>query len=583
MAVSRTRSLVHQRAEAADPGPEPGNRPGLQRLRPGPQRLRPGLQRLQPGLQRLRRRPRSAKRRAGRIATGALATICALVAGLASAPHSAAAPGQAVDPAAEMRNLLTWAETTNALIGKLGSDFVPGLLAATRDYQLERLDAVHRDPERQPNPNNCTLVVSCPVNPERTPDKWRAQGGQVEPVLFTSRSGGTLSGHIWAMGEGGRRRPGVIITPGSIWGFEQAYWYLAQDLARAGYLVLSYDPSGQGMSDQFGEAPDQLEQAFGGMPLLGLFGPQSVTGALLNGTHWPVGDGLGLGGNGLPFYDTQIDALNFLLSTPEQPYSPVPSRSTGTSHAAKQERRAAAGLIAAHNPMSALLDPERIGVTGHSYGAIAASWNSQADPRIGAAVGLDSACVPGPPLDEAVAFMTAPVNNIAGVHLPVPLYGFSDRCFGQPNGPVPALNTPLLHVTGDYLTTPAPYVRQPDRQAKSGVSLSFSQAGVDSGAVIIRGGNHFDASDATGILPASLRGIDMGSWFVTAWFDKYLKHDPAADDRLINPPWRNDPPTGAVDPSGDPNLFSYHYASRLDLTLEDGTRYRCEDLRAGCP
>ncbi|QIS02805.1 hypothetical protein F5X71_11135 [Nocardia brasiliensis] len=46
---------------------------------------------------------------------------------------------------------------------------------------------------------------------------------------------------------------------------------------------------------------------------------------------------------------------------------------------------------------------------------------------------------------------------------------------------------------------------------------------------------------------------------------------------------RDDPQTGRVDPSGDPNLFSCHCASRIDMTLEDGTHYRCEDLRAGCP
>lgn len=36
-------------------------------------------------------------------------------------------------------------------------------------------------------------------------------------------------------------------------------------------------------------------------------------------------------------------------------------------------------------------------------------------------------------------------------------------------------------------------------------------------------------------------------------------------------------------PAGDGNAFSYHYRSRLDISRNDGTRVRCEDLRAGCP
>ncbi len=498
-------------------------------------------------------------------------------------PTAGGDPGPWVDPAAEARNLLIWGETTDALVRGLGPDYVNGLVAATADYQGRRLSALRADPERRPDPNSCTLVLSCPIDPAVTVERWRAGGELVEPVLFTSRSGATLSGHVWATREGPARRPGVVFSNGSILAFEQAHWFIAQALARAGYVVITYDPQGEGMSDQLGEAPDELEDAFAGIPFLGLAGPQSVTGAMLNGTHRPAGDGLGLGGNGLGFYDGQIDALDYFLSTPDQPFEPRPSRTTATGHAAKQQRRVIEGRDSAYNPLWEMLDPNRIGLSGHSYGAIAASWNAQADPRVSAVVALDALCLPGPPLDEMVAFATAPVNNVGGA-LQIPAgYGFPDHCFGSPDEPAPAITKPGLSVTGDYVVAPAPYVLAPDPSAKSRASLAYSQAGVDSAAIIMRGGDHFDGADSVELLPSSLRGRDMITWYTTAWFDKYLAHDPSADDRLIDPPWRADAGTAAVDPSRDPNAYSYHYRSRTDITLVDGARHDCEDLRRGCP
>src|SRR4029079_18323060 len=111
--------------------------------------------------------------------------------------------------------------------------------------------------------------------------------------------------------------------------------------AKAGYIVLTYDVQGQGRSDTFGEDPDRQE----GVPSQ----------------------------QGQPFYDGTEDALDFLLSTPSNPYNPRPScgnanGDTGTDHSPKQERRVAAGLNAAFNPMHDLIDPSRIGIAGHSLG-----------------------------------------------------------------------------------------------------------------------------------------------------------------------------------------------------------------------
>ena len=218
-------------------------------------------------------------------------------------------------------------------------------------------------------------------------------------MLFTARTGATLSGHVWATAKGPAKRPGVFVINGSIVGYDEAYWYLAQALARDGFTVLTFDAQGEGMSDQRGEAPDENEGAFAGTPFT----------ELLKGKP-------GLGGSGPAFYDGGADALRFFLSTPKHPYEPVPSRGTGTSHAAKQKRRVKAGLDSDFNPLWKLLDRRHVGVTGHSYGAQAASWLVQKKRRLDAAVALDSLCAPVSPSPDELASLTGyPGNEAAGI------------------------------------------------------------------------------------------------------------------------------------------------------------------------
>src|ERR671935_677275 len=118
---------------------------------------------------------------------------------------------------------------------------------------------------------------------------WQARGyGIVQPVLFTARNGATLSGHVWATRAGPAKRPGVVITNGSVQADEQMYWYAAQALAKAGYVVLTFDPQGQGQSDLRGEGDDRLE----GVP--------AQT-------------------DGRPFFDGTEDPIDFFLSDAKHP------------------------------------------------------------------------------------------------------------------------------------------------------------------------------------------------------------------------------------------------------------------------
>ncbi len=488
-------------------------------------------------------------RRQGPILTLMACALGFLGAALAATPAGAA---MLVNPVTEAQNLLVSQEREAQFDSP---SMLAQVAAATSAYQKQRLAVTVSDPGREPDPNSCTTVVACTVDPRL--EHWAAHGGIVDPVLFTARSGATLSGHVWATKAGPAHRPAILIINGSVIGYEQGYWYAAQALARDGYVVLTFDVQGEGMSDQFGAAPDQQEGAYAGTPVLD---PQ-------------------LGGSGLPFYDGGEDALNFLLSTPTHPYVPVPSRTTGTSHAGEQAARVKAGLDPAYDPLWSLISRAEIGVAGHSYGAEAASWLGQSDPRIRAVVAWDNLCVPiWPSPTEVVALAQAPQNL-----QPLGLFGLPTDCFGAPAGPSPQLHAPALGLSSDYLLTPEPYTIVPDPDLKELGSLAYTKADVDTGEIVIRGGTHYEFGDVpTGAIPAGRRGIDLVTWYTLAWFDRYLKDEASADARLLTTRWRDDEIGGSVDPSHDPNLFSYHYRSRLDIHLIGGGTFDCEELRAGC-
>jgi dienelactone hydrolase len=361
---------------------------------------------------------------------------------------------------------------------------------------------------------------------------WEAKGyGIVKKVLFTARSGATISGRVWATRAGPAKRPGIVITNGSVQAPERLYWFAAQTLAKAGYVVLTSDPQGQGQSDERGEAPDENE----GSPA------QS---------------------DGRPFFDGTQDALEFFLSTPKNVYKPRPSCDSGTSHAPKQNRRVASGLNAAYNPLWQLLNPKKIGLAGHSFGAAGVSFVGQKDPRVSAIVAWDNLGRPA---------------TTGGLSVkPCP--------FDPASHEEAQITKPALGMSADYGLTPQPNTSDPDPLAKSRQSLAYSQAGVDTGELIIRGGTHYEFSFIPNVaFGGTLRGADMVAWYTAAWFDKYVKGDSSADRRLLTNRWRSDSLEAAIDPNHDGNMFSFYYPSRLDIGLARGGRFGCEDLRSSCP
>jgi dienelactone hydrolase len=441
----------------------------------------------------------------------------------------------------------TAAETSNfAKVGErmqyvtLTPEFQTRLIAANADNLATAAQIPINDPERNFAGNICANGGNECAGDVRFYDWPEAGFGIREPVLFTARNGSTISGHVWATGPGPAQRPAIVITTGSVQAPERLYWGTAATLAKHGYVVLTYDTQGQGRSDTFGAGVDQ----FDGVPSQ----------------------------EGRPFYDGTEDALDFLLSTPGKPYDPRPSCTSGTDHSAKQDRRAAEGLNAAHNPLSNLVDPSRVGIAGHSLGAAAVSYVGQIDDRVDALVAWDNLSEPGG--------------------------GFGDRpeCISgsAPRPADPPITKPALGISNDYGLTPTPYTADPDPESANEGFAAYKAAGVDSMEFSIRGGTHYESSFIPGMTTAvlgtgTLRGTDMVAWYTTAWFDKYVKcaDDAAceaeADRRLLTDRWRNDERGGQVDLGGDPNLYSFYLRSRFDVRDAGGAERTCDDMRAGCP
>jgi dienelactone hydrolase len=442
----------------------------------------------------------------------------------------------AFDPALEAKNFAKTSERMEYVT--LTPEFQARLTQANVDNLATAAQIPIDDPERNFAGNICANGGQECAGDVRFYD-WEAAGfGIVEPVLFTARNGSTISGRVWATEEGPDKRPLIVITTGSVQAPEQLYWGQAAVLAKHGYVVLTYDVQGQGRSDTFGAGPDQND----GVPSQ----------------------------EGRPFYDNTEDALDFALSTEQQPYDPRPSCTSGTDHSEKQDRRVAEGLNAAHNPLAELVDPSRVGIAGHSLGASAVSYVGQIDDRVDAIVAWDNLSAS----DE----QDSPPECGSG---------------SSPRPASPPITKPAIGISNDYGIAPAPNTSDPDPQEGNEAFLAYQAAGVDSLQFHIRGGTHEESAFIPGMtVPilglATLRGPDLVGWYSTAWFDKHVRCaagsecEQEADDRLLTDRWRDDLRSGQIDTNDDPNVFSFYKRSRYDFRTAEGEHVVCDDMRAGC-
>jgi hypothetical protein len=206
-------------------------------------------------------------------------------------------------------------------------------LANRLEYENRRI----ADPAWSSSENACASWTNpCTGDPYRYPgvDPWYGTIGEVTPVNFYDAQGARLSARVWAPlgAPAGTTFPGVVIINGSVQAPETLYWWAAQQLVENGYVVLTFDPRGQGRSD-------------------------SATPGGERGTNI----------NSTVFRTNLIDAVDFFYSTPAAPY---PHNLPGTPG---YDADGGAAPTTPFNPYHAQIDRERFGVIGHSLGATGVS------------------------------------------------------------------------------------------------------------------------------------------------------------------------------------------------------------------
>jgi hypothetical protein len=331
-------------------------------------------------------------------------------------------------------------------------------------------------------------------------------------VEFLARTGAKLSGHVWGS-EGSARRPGIVITTGSIQATDGMYQWLAQILARAGYEVFTFDVQGQGESEGFGHKPGDKTPNTNGFPAQ----QQSV------------------------FVDGTIDAIRFFMSTPSAPYTPVGWSSADVKAAVAG--RGPAEQLDFVNPGYGVLDAKNLGIAGHSLGATAVSVVQQCS-------------------DRGQVWRT--VADCHGQSYPIrTVIGF-DALSGSVTPVVPGMD----QEADGYFLNPVPAPQAPDPHAHLGAFNKWSAAGLDTYAFSVRGGTHLEWSYIPFISMATSYGRHQIGYYTLAWFDRWLSPSAAvrtdALQRLLNGPIAQHIP---VEAPWRANYMSARYLSAFRLTV----------------
>ncbi|MGH7897025.1 MAG: hypothetical protein ACREQQ_03685, partial [Candidatus Binatia bacterium] len=245
------------------------------------------------------------------------------------------------DPA---EGTLEWTErdAQNVVCGyqrQIDADASPAFLAKfleqTAIEELEFLAVTA--PEWLAEPNRLhvgggAVPLSKVCDPFRSYEEWAAAGrGRHIKFNFINRDGAKLRARLLAPLDESRTYPALTFTPG-LQSFNEVNAWFPQEMAEAGYVVLIIDPQGQGDSELCGHEPDGTETS-------------------CPGTNQPS--------------DTR-SAIDFVLSTPSNPYPwAIGANAVGTP---------------TYNPFWQAIDHGvRVGIAGHSLGAIVSYDNLDAD------------------------------------------------------------------------------------------------------------------------------------------------------------------------------------------------------------
>jgi len=415
-------------------------------------------------------------------------------------------------------------------------------------------------------------------NPDR--ESWPGTRGQEEPVVFTAKDGAELQGDVFAPLPGARDPytgdllhgpyPGAVIVTGSIQASRDEYAWLAEDLAERGYVVLTFDVQGQGTSETLPH-----EAVNPNLPYCDLLAPAKA------GQDIPC--------DGVPaeqdqdFVDSTEDAISFFLSTPQSPYPDIAAGSLAVNH---------------YNPLWELFNhsPDlqtatpgrttRLALIGHSTGAVIATYLQGVDQRIETVVALDKLTASA----SSISDDQAETGSLPGPVVPkVPAlaiqseYGFAPQPYFEAScssfEPCPAAPGGTLAVNLDQ----AP---NPNREEDTGFDI-WNADNVDSMLIVPRASTHLIYTDSPPVLPASLNGSAMASYYVQAWLDKYLKHDPNAGEELLSPVIHYIGPSLSgqwVQQTFDrDNNLSFYFCSGFEFNLSGGRKFRDVDLiHDGC-
>ena len=380
------------------------------------------------------------------------------------------------------------------------------------------------DPLWQTDGNLCeTWMEQCAGDPFFYPsvDPFYTNEAKLTAINFYDRDGARLSGRVWAPidAEPGDQLPAVIIENGSVQAPEPLYWWFARSLVRAGYVVMTFDPRGQGRSDN--RTPD--------------------------GTQ-------GSNANPIVFVTNLVDAIDWFYSTPAAEYahnsdsSPGPVADNNMAETTNS------------NPFWQLFDRHRLGVAGHSLGATGVSVVQGLQPWPGN-------CCSDNPIQVVVAW-----DNLTG----------SERDFGDGNVFAVTPRVPAMGQSSDYGLTPMPFNDYPNPDGKSGGFFAWRDADISTMQLIIKGGTHYEWS-LIPTFPASAWdpggdggwGNELAREYSLAWMDRWLKLPGEdgfddADARLLND-------------AAFRERLSYYYRSSRDYTTRNDEQAKCDDILTGCP
>src|SRR5438552_77058 len=172
-------------------------------------------------------------------------------------------------------------------------------------------------------------VQKTPLNP-LIMGKIQMDGFHIEKVIFESLPGVYVSALVYLPDDESKKHPGILVAAGHSSSGKAYYQALCQRLVQRGYVVITWDPIGQGERSQFWDAKKSKSR------YNLICAEHAVLGnlAYLAGTNlarWEIWDG--------------IRALDYLLTRPE-------------------------------------VDPKRINITGTSGGGFQAATIAALDPRI---------------------------------------------------------------------------------------------------------------------------------------------------------------------------------------------------------